>query len=157
TDPRLLAATGITALAGTAYVAARSAGCVAGNDAGVILNHVRLIPCLVRRGVSSRETALTVAGTGLRQASGATRASIHVLDERLSKTADDARQKLSDHVVDPFRQGIGRVTGIPPGPARGTGGRLLFVGIGVIVGVLYALILTLWLFILGPRWRSSRS
>ncbi|HWI75034.1 MAG TPA: hypothetical protein VNT55_23935 [Baekduia sp.] len=156
TDPRLLAVTGITALAGTAYVAARSAGCVAGNDTNVILNNVRLIPCLVRSTVGSGGTALVAAGTSLRQAagsvSGATRSAITVLDERVSKTADDARQDLVEHVVDPFREGFGRVTGDPPPDgSRNGGGDLFFMGIGMLAGLLSAAILTLWLFLVGAR------
>jgi hypothetical protein len=159
TDPRLLAATGITALAGTAYVAARGAGCVAGNDAGVILNNVRLIPCLARSGVSSGGAALASVGTGVRQAAGAaagaTRQGIGVLDERLSKAADDARRQLAERVAEPFLDGLGRAVGEPPGDSGGRGGDLFFVGIGVVVGLLYAAILTLWLAIGGARRGTS--
>ena len=31
---------------------------------------------------------------------------------------------------------------------------MLFVGIGMVVGLLYAAILSLWLFIVGPRWST---
>jgi hypothetical protein len=150
TDPRLLAVTGITALAGRAYVVARSARCVAGDDGGVILNNVRLIPCLVRSGVSSGGVALGVVGSGFRQAAGAVNSSGAVLGERLSKTAGAARQDLAEHVVDPFRQGFGRATGqAPAGEARG--GDVLFVGIGVVIGLLCAVLMSLWLLVAGVR------
>src|SRR6185436_20000502 len=84
TDPRLLATAGIAALAGTVYVAARGAGAVAGNDAGVILNNVRLIPCLVKSGVGSGTTALATLGAGARTAAGAVPARFGVLAEHVS-------------------------------------------------------------------------
>jgi hypothetical protein len=157
TDPRLLAVTGVTALAGTAYVAARAAGCVAGGDSSVILNNVRLIPCLARTSMTASGTALAGLGSGVREAAGSvtrtTRAELHVLGEHVSGTADKARQDLSEHVVEPFRDGLARATD-GRGMSGANGSDLFFLGIGMVVGLLYAAILSLWLFLVRPRWST---
>ncbi|MES1193587.1 MAG: hypothetical protein ABUM26_04630, partial [Solirubrobacterales bacterium] len=158
TDPRLLAVTGVTALAGTAYVAARAAGCVAGGEQSVILTNVRLIPCLAKSSMAAGATAVAGFGSGVRQAAGsasqATRAEIHVLGEHVSSAASKARQDLDDHVVEPFRDGIARATGDVRGEGETRGSDLFFLGIGMVVGLLYAAILSLWLFLVRPRWST---
>ena len=125
TDPRLLAVTGVTALAGSAYVAARAAGCVAGGESSVILNNVRLIPCLARTSMTAGGTAIAGLGSGVREAAGfasrATRDELHVLGEHVSSAAGKVRQDLADHVVEPFRDGLARATGdAPDGAAPAT-------------------------------------
>jgi hypothetical protein len=158
TDPRLLAITGVTALAGTAYVAARSAGCVAGGDQSVILTNVRLIPCLAKSTMAASTTAIAGVGSGVRDAAGsasrATRDEIHVLGEHVSSAAGKARQDLTDHVIEPFRDGLARATGDASGGGGTHGGDLFFLGIGMVVGLLYAAILSLWLLIARPRWST---
>ena len=158
TDPRLLAVTGVTALAGTAYVAARSAGCVAGGDQSVILTNVRLIPCLAKSSMAASTTAIAGVGSGVREAAGsasrATRAELHVLGEHASSAAGKARQGLADHVVEPFREGVARATGDARGEGDTRGSDLFFLGIGMVVGLLYAAILSLWLFLVRPRWST---
>jgi hypothetical protein len=158
TDPRLLVVTGVTALAGSAYVAARAAGCVAGGDGGVILNNVRLIPCLARTSMTAGGTAIAGFGSGVRQAAGsasrATRDELHVLGEHVSSAGDKARQDLADHVIEPFRDGIARATGDAPDGRGSSGSDLFFLGIGMVVGLLYAAILSLWLFLVRPRWST---
>ncbi len=157
TDPRFLVVTGVTALAGTAYVAARGASSVAGGDPGIILNNVRLIPCLVKSGMTSGATALAGLGSGARQVAGSTsttvRAGIYGVNHRASKVAEAARKDLAEHVVDPFREGVARATGNGAG-SGGSGSDLFFLGIGLVVGLLYAAILTLWLFLARPRWST---
>ncbi|MET0600877.1 MAG: hypothetical protein ABW167_02710, partial [Baekduia sp.] len=158
TDPRLLAVTGVTALAGSAYVAARAAGCVAGGDGGVILNNVRLIPCLARTSMTAGGTAIAGFGSGVRDAAGsasrATRDELHVLGEHVSSAAGKARQDLAEHVVEPFRDGIARATGDATDGRGASGSDLFFLGIGMVVGLLYAAILSLWLFLVRPRWST---
>ena len=148
---------GITALAGTAYVAARSAGCVAGGESSVILNNVRLIPCLARSSMTAGGTALAGIGSGAREAAGSasrtTRAEIHVLGEHVSSAAGKARQDLADHVVEPFRDGLARATDGERGSGA-AGSDLFFLGIGLVVGLLYAAIMSLWLFLVRPRWST---
>ncbi len=76
-----------------------------------------------------------------------------MLGEHVSSTADKVRQDLAEHVVEPFRDGLARAAGDPlDGRGSGGGSDLFFLGIGVVVGLLYAAILSPWLFLVRPRW-----
>jgi len=155
TDPRLIAVAGISALAGTAYVAVRGAGCVAGGDPGVILNNVRLIPCLARTTASSTGTALATLGTGARTAvtglPDAARAGLGGLEERASREVQHVKDAFATHVADPFRDGFSRGSGGPDGRDGVSGGDLLLLGLGLVIGLIYAAALAVWLFAVGAR------
>jgi hypothetical protein len=155
TDPRLIAVAGISALAGTAYVAVRGAGCVAGGDPGVILNNVRMIPCLARTTASSTGTALATFGMGARTAVAglpdAARAGLGGLEERASREVQHVKDAFAAHVADPFRDGFERGTGGLDGRGDSGGGDLLLLGLGLVVGLIYAAVLSVWLFATGAR------
>jgi hypothetical protein len=57
-------------------------------------------------------------------------------------------------VVEPFRDGVARATGDGRGDGDVRGSDMFFLGIGMVVGLLYATILSLWLFLVRPRWST---
>jgi hypothetical protein len=122
---------------------------------------VRLIPCLMRaqavQGASALAGLGTTVGTGVRTAAAsatdASRTAIEVLGERASRTAAAVQDGLGDHVVAPFSEGVARVTGGAHN-GKSDGRDVFFLGIGMVVGLLYAAILSLWLFVVRPRWST---
>jgi hypothetical protein len=80
------------------------------------------------------------------------RSGLEVLDERATKIAGGTRQGFAGHVVEPLQDGFGRVAGGAPADDGSRGRNMLFVGIGMVIGLLYTAILALWLLIVRPRW-----
>jgi hypothetical protein len=159
TEPEVLVATGVVALAGTAYVAARTAGCLAGNDTNVILTNVRLIPCLVKNGASAAGNAVGAAGAGLRQAAGtvttAGRSTIAVLGERTSMAARDIGDTLLNPLLDPAKDGFGQGRGGPRVQRPTAVGEMLLFGLGMLVGLICAALVSLRVFVTDDQhWRT---
>jgi hypothetical protein len=157
TDPRLLTVTGVSALAGAAFLTIhRGTSCVGGTPS-VVLTNVRLIPCLVKNRLleggtlaNARATAGSAAGYAVRGFSTGS----STVRSRVSSGATAARDGMFANLIGPLREGFGRVVqeGPDAGPADGASDSRLMVQIGMVLGLVYVALVCIWFWLTRLRW-----